>query len=456
MENPMFITRSVAVATLTTLLMSSSALAASDADVAALRQEISAMKSTYESRIDQLEGKLAAIQPQPAPAVAPAEPAPLAASADSSGSGAFDNKFNPSIGVILNGRYNAFSNDNSNMNGFATGEEGPRGREGFGIDESELNFSSNIDDKFFGQLTASIVPEDGDTNIELEEAFVATQGGTLPYGLSAKAGRMLADIGYLNSHHDHTDDFADRPLPYRAFLDNAYNDDGVEMSWILPTDQYAEIGGGAYRGDDFPFGSASGAGIGAFSAFARIGGDLGANTDWRLGGSVLTGHSNGRDSNDGTVNFDGDSTLWIADGRLNWAPTGNPTNQELTLQGEYMLRHENGTYEDTAAATGVTPFDGNSSGWYAQAVYKFHPEWRVGARYSMLDSPNTPSGLAGSQLDSDGFNPRNYAAMVDWTNSEFSRVRLQLAHEELSRSEDDNQLLMQYIVSLGAHGAHNY
>ena len=74
----------------------------------------------------------------------------------------------------------------------------------------------------------------------------------------------------MNEHHAHTDDFADRPLPYRAFLNKAYNDDGIEVSYVLPTDFYTEIGGGVFRGDDFPFGGSDGEGIGAFSAFARF------------------------------------------------------------------------------------------------------------------------------------------------------------------------------------------
>jgi hypothetical protein len=46
--------------------------------------------------------------------------------------------------------------------------------------------------------------------------------------------------------------------------------------------------------------------------------------------------------------------------------------------------------------------------------------------------------------------------MVDWSASEFSRVRLQLARDYSRRGEPDNQLFLQYIVSLGAHGAHKF
>ena len=50
----------------------------------------------------------------------------------------------------------------------------------------------------------------------------------------------------------------------------------------------------------------------------------------------------------------------------------------------------------------------------------------------------------------------NIAVMADWTNSEFGRIRLQYNHEKLDRGSGDNQFLVQYIMSIGAHGAHPY
>ena len=38
----------------------------------------------------------------------------------------------------------------------------------------------------------------------------------------------------------------------------------------------------------------------------------------------------------------------------------------------------------------------------------------------------------------------------------FSRLRLQFARDQSSPDATDNQLWLQYIVSLGAHGAHRY
>jgi len=177
----------------------------------------------------------------------------------------YGNEFNPSIGIILNGRYNNFSAKTSEMPGFARGEEGERGREGILIDESELNFSSFIDDKFYGSLTAAIVREDGSDKVELEEAYIQTTPDfNFPDGMSLKAGRAFWTLGYLNEHHVHADDFADRPLPYGVYLNKGFNDDGAEITYTLPTDYYAEIGGGVFRGDDFPMGGSDGESFGNY------------------------------------------------------------------------------------------------------------------------------------------------------------------------------------------------
>ncbi|MFZ4762289.1 MAG: hypothetical protein ACOYK8_05710 [Alphaproteobacteria bacterium] len=433
----------------------SSMATASEVDIKQLRTEIQGMKQSYETRIKELEAKLYSMENSRKSAQTTELPS---TTKDSKGnSSKSDNAFNPAIGVVLNGQYASFSNADSNIKGFSVPEEGARGSEGLKIGESELNLSANIDNKFKGRITTSFVNEDGEDGVEIEEAFIQTLSGAgLPQGMSLKAGRALWTLGYLNEQHAHNDDFADRPLPYRVFLNKSYNDDGAEVSYVLPLDFYTEIGGGIFRGDDYPFGNASGAGKGAWSGFGRVGGDIGENQNWRLGAYVLSGDTAERKGSDDVVKFSGDTTLYATDLRYSWAPTGNAKEQELLLQAEYFWRKEKGTYEDSDAATGAVGFDGNSSGWYAQTVYKFDPKWRVGYRYSQLQSPSTPVGLTGSALDSEGHNPKAHAVMVDWSNSEFSRVRLQYNHENMAKDQRDNQFLVQYIMSLGAHGAHQY
>ena len=54
------------------------------------------------------------------------------------------------------------------------------------------------------------------------------------------------------------------------------------------------------------------------------------------------------------------------------------------------------------------------------------------------------------------YNPTRNTVMVDFSPSEFSRFRLQLAADKSREGVTDNQVLLQYILSLGAHGAHRF
>ena len=417
-------------------------------DTQAILKEIQSLKKDYEARISQLEAKLQKMGEE--------KQTQAAATPASSGRSIFGNSFNPAVGVVLNGQATSFSRNMSEIAGFGVGEEGERGSEGLSLGESELNFSANIDDKFYGSMTAAIVREEGEDKVELEEAYVQTLPGTgLPEGARATFGRKFWTLGYLNEHHAHSDDFADRPLPYRVYLNKSFNDDGVEVSYVLPTDFYAEIGGGAFRADDFPAGG-SVRGLGAWSLFGRVGADIGDNQSWRFGGYYLNSDATDRKSNEAMVTFIGESRLIAADFRYTLAPTGNAKQSEVILQAEVFQRSENGTYQDADAGTGRVIFDDSTRGWYAQGVYKFAPAWRIGARYSEMLSTAAPAGLVGSALDPGGHDPYTISVMGDWTNSEFGRIRLQYNREELSSGAEDNQLILQYVMSIGAHGAHAY
>jgi len=54
-----------------------------------------------------------------------------------------------------------------------------------------------------------------------------------------------------------------------------------------------------------------------------------------------------------------------------------------------------------------------------------------------------------------GKNPMRYSLMMDWSNSEFSRLRFQYNHDSATQFTD-NQFGLQYIFSIGAHGAHGF
>jgi outer membrane receptor protein involved in Fe transport len=117
-----------------------------------------------------------------------------------------------------------------------------------------------------------------------------------------------------------------------------------------------------------------------------------------------------------------------------------------------------GACNDGGSGLGVTGiYDARQSGWYAQGVYQFHPQWRVGYRYDRLDVGSVDfSGAISAALSKPDFTPKRQSLMLDYNPSEYSRLRLQFARDEAEQGLKDNQVTLQYIHSLGPHGAHKF
>lgn len=442
-----------------------------------LQQQIDQMRQDYEARLQALEARVRQAEAGTSAAAAPppATPAAAAASAPASTAAAQPapaavpvaaapaaaNAFNPAISLILSASYASLSQDPERyrFNGFLTGAEIGPGVKGFSLGESELTISATVDPWFFGSLSVAL---EADNGASVEEAFLQTTA--LPAGLGLKAGRFLSSIGYLNDKHAHTWDFVDQPLVYQAFLEGQLKQDGLQLRALLPTDQYIELGGSIGAAGPFPSGGSNGNQPGTATVFAHTGGDVGVSHSWRAGLSYLWAKSNDRESwdldasgNRVTQQFSGDTRMLIVDGVWKWAPNGNPQRTSLTLQGEYMHRDESGnlTYDSTGLAL-TDSYSARQSGWYAQAVYKFHPEWRAGLRYDRLNVGNVDAASNSASLYVPAYSPTRYTLMLDWAPSEYSRVRLQYANDRARYGLTDNQFIVQYQLSLGAHGAHGF
>jgi len=365
------------------------------------------------------------------------------------------NAFNPSLGVIFEGGAWSYGQDPDDWSipGFALGGESGPAPEGFAIGETEIDISANVDDKFTAALTLPVAIEDGDAGIEIEEAWIETM--TLPAGLSARFGRMFSEVGYLNDKHAHSWDFADMPLPYRALLGNQYIDDGMRLAWVAPTDLYLQLDGAILRGDGYPFGGAGHSGFGTHTLRARLGSDVGLSNSWQAGLSWLSGTAIERVSGgeDEPLLFSGDVDLWIADFVWKWAPDGNWRARNLKFAMEYIQRSERGRYG--LPAGDELPWDIDQQGWYAETVYQFLPRWRLGLRYDTLSGDDPGPAYWGTALEPGASDPQRYSLMTDWSNSESSRLRLQYIRDQVSDSSDD-QFGLQYIFSIGAHGAHSF
>lgn len=443
-----------------------SACAATDEDLRAIREQIQQLKQSYEQRITQLEQRLQQAEASSKNAENAAAQAEAAAQQASRPATSSENGFNPAVSLILSGTYGQLKQDPAiPATGFAMSANNTGYTQGMSLKESELGISANIDPQFRGVGTFSLDPAGG---ISVENGFV--QSSVLGNGINLKMGRFFSGLGYLNEQHAHAWDFADQPLVYRVLWDNQNGEDGLQLKWLAPTDMFVEVGGEIGRGRGFPGTdrqNKNGAGAGVL--FAHIGDDIGIEHSWRAGlslhetkrvNAVSAGVPDLLNTVGGVSNsFNGDSRTTGLDFVWKYSPNGNTRERYLKLQGEYFRRKESGllTY-DTAGANLTDSFSVTSSGWYLQSVYQFMPTWRTGLRYDQLDPGVASVGAlnAGNVISNYAFNPSRLTWMADYNPSEFSRLRLQLAHDNSRQGLPDNQLFLQYIMSLGAHGAHQY
>ena len=447
-------------------------LAAPQAELDALRaefdQKFKDLQADYEARLKALESRVQAAEAQQDQARTTRQTAVTSAeqSAQAATSRPASGAFNPDISLILQGAYIDRAGGERPISGFLPAGEHAHSERGFTLDHTELVMSANVDPYLRGYLNLAFLDEE----VEVEEAWF--QSLQLGHGFTVKGGRFRAGVGYQNEKHPHAWDFADNNLVYEALFGEGLLQDGLQLRWLAPTELFFELGAEVAKGQFFPGSDAGGDknGAGSWAAFAHLGGDVGASHSWRSGLSYLKARPRERegwvdDLNDveALTRFSGDSKTWLADVVWKWAPNGNPRERNFTFAAEYFQRDENGelTCTDNSIAGGACldltdRYDSDQSGWYAQAVYQFMPRWRVGSRYSRLSSGRPELGLNAASLQAADLHPERWSLMTDFSPSEFSRFRVQYNRDEALVGDADDQVILQYIMSLGPHGAHRF
>jgi hypothetical protein len=426
-----------------------------DADLDALRAELKEMKAAYETRIQALESRLQTAESNTAVT------SPAIATTQGETAQPARNAFNPEISFILQGGYAHLKDlPERRITGFlpdGTPEEATRG---FSANESELILSANIDPYFQGYLNAVL----NDGSIGVEEAWFQTLA--LGQGLTLKGGRFRSGMGYQNEQHPHAWDFATNNLMYEALFGEGYGNDGLQLNWVAPTELFTELGAEIGRGANFSGTDRNQNGIGSYTLYGHVGGDVGDSHSWRGGVSYLSTRATDRggsftDFADVGVDtsFTGDSQTWLADFVWKWAPRGNASVNNFKFAAELFRREEDGNLNCTSGMCGAgSPgaYQTAQYGGYAQGVYQFMPHWRTGYRYDLLDPGSRDYGINNAYLPRSNYRPTRHALMVDYSPSEFSRLRLQYTKDRASEGQDENQFYVQYIYSLGSHGAHAF
>ena len=301
----------------------------------------------------------------------------------------------------------------------------------------EMSLYSVVDPYFDLFAVIGLSPE----GAGLEEAYFTTR--KLPYGFQVKAGKFLASFGRVNEQHEHFWDFANRPLIATAlFGEEGLNEIGAQATWVAPTSFYLVFGAEVLNGEnEQSFGT---------SGFSDPGGSVAINAV--QGPNLFIGFIRSSfDIEDASILFgisNAMGTTRTDQGFSSTGGTGEAVNANtdiiggdltvkysldairyLSFQSEYMYRVMNGTEykRDSSNAVSSLSLDKHHSGFYAQLVAKIDQLWRIGVRYDLLMQNDVTLGGADQHMPS---NLPRYSAMIEYSPTEFSRLRLQFDRDE--------------------------
>jgi hypothetical protein len=298
-------------------------------------------------------------------------------------------------------------------------------------------------DPYFNLYTTIPVSEEG---IKVEEAFFLTTA--LPAGFQVKGGKFRSGFGRFNAFHTHDWDFVDEPLPYRFFIGGeGLIEKGAQVTYLPDLPLYTLLGVEVLQGDnELLFGPGARSGPHAFVGFLKASLDFGDYQTVLFGGSVAAGPTRTSSFSPATE-FRGDSLLLGLEFTYKWKPKGG---RGLLVQSEYLFRDQKGDLIDTAAGR-TDSFSRAQDGWYIYALYILD-RWSMGARYDLMEVFRDDVNRAGAKQVFSG-RPQRWTGVLTFHPTEFSRIRLQYNHDRSVDDRVNHEVLLQFILAIGAHGA---
>ncbi len=324
---------------------------------------------------------------------------------------------------------------------------GPDQRNGFNLREGELLLFAPVDP--YANLYANL-PVD-ETGISIEELYAVTT--FLPWGLQVKGGKFKSNFSRLDAQHPHAWDFFDIPLPYRAFLgdEGMGGQKGIQLTYLPSLPIYTLIGVEGFQGEnELLFGQDAAEGPHAVSAFIKFSFDPTENSTLYFGPSVFYGKTRSQNILPG-VEVTGNSTLYGMEFFWKWKPSNQQT---VSIQSEYLLlTTQAGAATDTTTAL-VDSLQRRQDGFYVQAMYRYK-RWGLGLRYDMLNIFTDTFKRAGEQQY--GGTPWRETFALEFNATEFTRIRLQLAHDRSDPyGRTNDEAILQFLFGIGAHAAHPF
>jgi hypothetical protein len=352
----------------------------------------------------------AAGQPAPTP---PAAPAPVAAveppPVPSPSSGSTSKVFNPDMAVI------------GNFVG-AAGRNTVEPLPALSFNEAEISFQAVVDPYARADFFLAASPD----GLEIEEGFLTFP--TLPGGLLVKVGKLKAQFGKVNTLHAHRLPWVDEPLPMKNLLGGDEAERlGISVSRLIPNAVMFPEATGRSTGDNGVFTSRKRRDL---TYVGRLRGyrDLTEGTNLDLGTSFAFGHNDARP--------DGTTRLYGVDATVRYRPLRRAIYKRFLGRTElFWSRRDTATLGDQAKAFGA----------YVSGDYQFARRWFAGGRYDWSDRAEDPT-----RRDTSG------SFLLTYWPSEFSQVRGQFRRTSYAEGVDANEVLFQFLFSIGAHGAHSF
>jgi len=362
----------------------------------------------------------AAAAPTPAPTPAPAPAAPAAAPVATAEGGTVPVYGNPSASSKV------FNPDMAVIGNFvgAAGENDIESLPAFSLNEAEVSFQAIVDPYARADFFLSASPE----GLEVEEGFITFP--TLPGGLLLKVGKLKAQFGKVNTLHAHVLPWVDEPLPMKNLLggEEGLNDAGLSVSRLIPNKvMFLEATGEVYNGQNAVFTSHERSDL---TYVGRLRGyrDLTEGTNLDLGTSFAYGHNDARP--------DATTQLFGVDATIRYRPLRRAIYKRFLGRTELFWSRR-----DTAAAGD----EADAFGAYVSGDYQFARRWFAGGRYDWSDRAQDPA-----------LRDKSGSFLLTYWPSEFSQVRGQYRHTSYAEGVDANELLFQFLFSIGAHGAHAF
>jgi hypothetical protein len=294
----------------------------------------------------------------------------------------------------------------------------------FQMHESEIGLQSIIDPYARGDFFISF----GEQGVNLEEGYITFTA--LPGSFVAKVGKMRSAFGKVNTMHNHVLPWVERPLVTNNLVagEDGINDAGFSIERILPAPKgiFLEATGQLFRGDSGDvFHSSQRSDV---SAVAHLRGyrDISESTNLDLGVSYARGHND--------LGTDFLTHLYGVDATVRWKPLRRSIYHSFVGRSEFIWSDRR-----------QLPTTQKAFGYYASADYQFARRWFLGGRYDHSDRSRDAA-----------LTDRGGSVILTYWPSEFSQLRGQYRFTHYANNIDANELFVQLIFSLGAHGAHPF